>query len=259
MWVPCLGNYRPQKEVNHYVETLGLAHVGPAADTLRVLANKSATRNCLSEAGIPVPEQYVMPQDSPGPALAWPALRMVKPLWEAESRGISEASVVHSHQEMMAAVQSIWREFRQEALVEEYLPGPEYSVTLVGNDSQVLAMGLVTHFHPQFYQKYPLITPNLKDGGLRYERLKGEEEIEVCTLAQRAAKVAGACDHVRVDLRRDAQGVVKVLEINGIPGLQPGRSRSLALHAMYHPGWDEPTNHRRLVNRIVDAALERNF
>jgi len=52
--------------------------------------------------------------------------------------------------------------------------------------------------------------------------------------------------------------VPKVLEVNGIPGLQPGRSRSLALHAMYFPEWDEPTHHRLLINRIVDAALVRN-
>ncbi|HAA15900.1 MAG TPA: D-alanine--D-alanine ligase, partial [Cytophagales bacterium] len=192
------------------------------------------------------------------PELTWPGLRLVKPLWEAESRGVSEASVVNTKQEMAEAVRAIWHQFNQEALVEEYLPGPEYTVTLAGNGSDALAMGLITHFNPDYYEKYPLITPNLKDGGLSYQRLVGKEEVEICSLAKHAAEAVGACDHVRVDIRRDAQGIAKVLEVNGIPGLQPGRSRSLALHAMYFPELDEATNHRQLVNRIVDAALKRN-
>jgi D-alanine-D-alanine ligase len=58
----------------------------------------------------------------------------VKPRWEGSSKGIGIGSRVEDRAALAAAVQRVVERYRQPALVEGFLPGPEYTVTLLGND-----------------------------------------------------------------------------------------------------------------------------
>ena len=55
-------------------------------------------------------------------------------------------------------------------------------------------------------------------------------------------------------MREGADGRLRIMEVNGIPGLKPVKSWSPQIFALYHPG-DDP--YRGLVGTIVSSAWER--
>lgn len=244
----------PVLEVHPLLERMDIPHVGSPSAVLDLLLDKAATNRRLAAQGIPVPHQMMFSKGEEMPAVQWPVL--VKPRWESESRGISEASVVQTREALRDAAEFIWSRFEQDALVEEYLPGGEYTATVIGTAPNQQAFGTLNEVAPDAFDTYPLITPALKEGGLRLRQL-GDETDEVCGLAVQAATTLECRDHVRIDMRRDLAGTLKVIEVNGIPGLQPGRSRSLAMYALVHPEVDAIESQRELINAIVDAAMER--
>lgn len=69
---------------------------------------------------------------------------IVKPSCESRSIGISDDSVVNTPDDLERAINYIHSEFEQPALVEEYLPGAEYTVLMYGNvESQEYLSGVV--------------------------------------------------------------------------------------------------------------------
>jgi len=65
-------------------------------------------------------------------------------------------------------------------------------------------------------------------------------------------------DHVRVDMRVDGNGDLKIIEVNGIPGLKPIKSWSPQIYTLYHPSADgELVDYQNLMAHIVDSALAR--
>ena len=60
---------------------------------------------------------------------------------EGTGKGITEKSLVKSFEELKAISEMILREFNQPALVEEYLPGREFTVGLVGTGASAAAIG----------------------------------------------------------------------------------------------------------------------
>ena len=77
-------------------------------------------------------------------------------------------------------------------------------------------------------------------------------------LASQAADAMGCLDHVRIDVKTDADGALRVMEVNGIPGLKPKKSWGPQLFTLHHrsPG-GELEDYRQLVKTIIDAACRR--
>ena len=61
-------------------------------------------------------------------------------------------------------------------------------------------------------------------------------------------------DHVRIDMREGADGKLRIMEVNGIPGLKPVKSWSPQIFSLYHPEGD---TYNELIGTIVKCALER--
>ena len=65
-------------------------------------------------------------------------------------------------------------------------------------------------------------------------------------------------DHVRADMRLDADGKPKIIEVNGIPGLKPVKSWSPQIFSLNYPSPDGPIeDYRKLIDHIVTSALAR--
>ncbi len=244
----------PAVEIHPLLEQWGIPHVGSPSSVFDVLLDKAETNRRLASLEVPVPHQAVVSTGDEMPEVECPVL--VKPRWESESRGISEASIVITPKALRDVVASIWSRFEQDALVEEYLEKEEYTATVIGRAPNHQVFGALNEIAQEAYDTYPLLTPALKEGALRLRQL-GDEAEEVCGLAVRTATLLGCRDHVRIDMRRDRRGTLKVIEVNGIPGLQPGLSRSLAMYALYRPEVDANQSQRALINAIVDGAVAR--
>jgi D-alanine-D-alanine ligase len=238
-----------------HFDARGLPYIGPNALTMKQLINKTETHKILQAAGIAVPSHYQVDQGDELPQIDFPAF--VKPSCESRSVGISDDSVVENREQLASMVAHIHGEYQQPALVEDYLPGQEYTVLMLGNGGRQLFLpGIVTLDGD--YGKYPILRSDLRGVGIT--RIKRpatlvDESIELC---RQAVAALNCHDHVRVDMRLDSAGLLRIIEVNGIPGLKPLKSWSPQMYTLYHGCSGGPEqDYRNMVNLIVDSALQR--
>ena len=235
-----------------------IPYIGPSAQTMKDLINKTATHNILRSHGISVPAHYQVEMNQALPDVQFPAF--VKPSCESRSVGISDNSVVSNSQELQKQVAHIHKRFEQPALIEDYLPGEEYTVLMIGNgEKQMLLPGVVT-VKGGHNGRYPILRSDMRGVGITQISIPKHSSTEAKALCRQAVDALNCLDHVRVDMRFDAQGHLKIIEVNGIPGLKPVKSWSPQMYSLYYgTGQDAMDDYRRLVHQIVDAAFERYF
>ena len=236
-------------------DALGLPYIGPNALTMKQLINKTETHGILHAAGVAVPAHHQIDAGEEMPRIKFPAF--VKPSCESRSVGISDDSVVENRAQLADRVAFIHAEFEQPALVEEYLPGQEYTVLMLANGRrQEFLPGIVT-LDGQ-YGRYPILRADLR--GVGVTKIKRPETLadEAVSLCRQATATLNCLDHVRVDMRLDCAGQLRIIEVNGIPGLKPIKSWSPQIYTLYHASPQGPAHdYRNMVNLIVDSALER--
>ncbi len=122
------------------LELLGVPTLGSDAATLSLSLDKAWAKDVVAAAGVPVvPHRSVESLDEAaraGAELGFPLF--VKPRWEGTAKGIRRSSRAASQAELASEVERIVRGYRQPALVEPFLPGPEYTVSVVGTPPRAL-------------------------------------------------------------------------------------------------------------------------
>jgi D-alanine-D-alanine ligase len=175
----------------------------------------------------------------------------VKPRWEGTAKGIDRASRVASRDEMVAAVARIVSRYRQPALVEHFLEGPEYTVTVIGNDPPralpVLQRALEvesrigSHAVETPLAPLPHVVPGVLDAAL---------ETRLAALAIRAYDALECRDFARADFKCDAAGALYFLEINPLPTFAPDASFGILAEVMNR-------THEDLVAEVLAIGLRR--
>ncbi|HVP91005.1 MAG TPA: ATP-grasp domain-containing protein [Terriglobales bacterium] len=236
----CEGYYgRPQWESNvaGIFELLGLPFTGNNSKTLSICQDKHKAKAVLKSCNLPTAQaQLMLAADQPAD-LKFPII--VKPNNEDASLGIYPESVVHDEESFRHQVQRILDNYRQPALVEPYIEGREFNVSVMENEAVVPLPVSEIDFsqmpkgapkicsyeakwfedHP-LYQKTPPICPAPVDDELR-GKLQG--------MAVDAFRTMGCRDYARVDFRMDAKGRLFILEVNPNPdiSLNAGYARAL--------------------------------
>lgn len=233
-----------------------IPYIGPSALTMKQMINKTWTHRILQANAVPVPTHHQVDIGDPLPKVPFPAF--VKPSYESRSIGISDESVVHTPAQLEARIHYVHKTYEQPALIEDYLPGAEYTVLMIGNGkNQEFLPGVVT-VKGNHYGKYPILRSDMRGVGITKISIPETHGEEASRLCRAAVNALNCLDHVRVDLRLDAREQLKIIEVNGIPGLKPIKSWSPQIFTLYHGSADGPmADYRQLVHRIVDSALER--
>lgn len=122
--------------VTQVFESLGFAYTGADDSTLQWSQDKALAKARLVEAGVPTPV-YAIYEDAEKTAdwSLFPAL--VKPARQHGSLGITPQSVVHTPAELQQQVRRIVQEWRQPALVEDFIEGDEYRISILGNGHEL--------------------------------------------------------------------------------------------------------------------------
>ncbi len=176
-----------------------------------------------------------------------------KPVAEGTSKGISAASRIDSVNQLHTVVADLLERFKQPVLLEEFLPGREITVGVVGSGKKARVIGAVevklkegaeqsvySLFNKQNYQQY-----------VEYFPLSKDELREVSPLVLKAWQVLNCRDAGRVDLRFDRYGNCNVLEINPLAGLHPVDS-DLPIICRHFA-----ISYTSLIGEIISSALER--
>jgi D-alanine-D-alanine ligase len=131
-----LGTYRSREaQVPSVLEMLDIPYSGADPQCLAVCLDKNLTKKIVSGEGICTPKWSVINQ-SQNKTIDWRSLpypAFIKPVWEGSSKGIRLNSLVREPRQMKTAVTALLEKYNQPVLVEEFIPGEEVTVGMVGN------------------------------------------------------------------------------------------------------------------------------
>jgi D-alanine-D-alanine ligase len=242
------------------LDLMAIPYTGCGPLALGLALNKFRVKQILRAAGIPSARGCLI---SPGKTTLSSKLRypvIVKPVQTDASLGINSESVCGNAEELATQVSYIHSVYCQDALVEEYLDGREFNVSVIGDRiPEVLAISEID------FRGMPEGEPRI----VSY-RAKWDEEsamynctIPICPaaiprrlrnrigdIAVRSYQCVGCRDYARVDLRADARGNVYVLEVNPNPDISPQAGFARAARAAGY-------TYAEIILRISQAAMER--
>jgi D-alanine-D-alanine ligase len=233
-----------------------IPYIGSDSRTMKAMIDKFQTHEILAAGGVAVPSHVLLHSGDDVSAVTYPAF--VKPICESRSVGISDESIVHDEDELRRRIAFIEREFDEPGLVEEFLPGDEYTALVLGNGkTRECLPGLVT-VEDKHFRNYRILRSDLRGVGLTRISLAGARTEEASLLADAAAEAMGCLDHVRIDMRVDREGNLRIIEVNGIPGLKPHKSWAPQIYTLYHPSpQGEDEDYRQLIGAILESARLR--
>ena len=203
------------------LEMLGFTYTGADSDALALAQDKFRVKALLDAAGVPTPAWHVYHE---GESVTWhqfPAI--IKPMNEHCSAGITRDSVVLNAEELNARIPSVWTHYKQPAIVEDFIDGREFHVSVWGNEALTVLPAAEMDF--SFFKdvKDRLCTFDSKfiPGSEHYEKietllpapLSDDEKQALEKVCRDAYKVLGCRDYARMDVRL-RNNTFYVLDVN---------------------------------------------
>ncbi|NTV46001.1 MAG: ATP-grasp domain-containing protein [Chlorobiales bacterium] len=252
------------------LDLMDVPYTGAKPKALQLCLTKPVTKEILLQRSVATPKFRVLEPNTPIEIdLQFPMI--VKPEHEDASIGISNQSVVKMESELDAMVDAIWQQYRQGALVEEYIDGREFNVAIIGDSEQegVIAnpfAPVVLPISEICFDTLPegfhhIVTYNAKwnEETAEYKgtvpscpaKIAPEMEVRLKQIAMRAFEALGCRDYARVDFRVSKEGVPYVIDINPNPDISKdaGLARSAKAHGL---------DYNQLVQKIASYALNRS-
>lgn len=212
--------------------------------------NKHLTRLIVSAAGVPVSPGMMISsiKDVEKCTLNYPLF--IKPVSEGTGKGITEKSLVHNEAELREMVEYLLERFRQPALIEEYLPGREFTIGVVGEGENAVAIGGMEieckdnmPYSVEFKENYQIFC--------KYIPLDEGYADECKNVALNAWKALGGVDAGRVDVKSDRNGRICFIEVNPLAGLHPVHSDLPILSRM------SGISYQTLMEMIMKSVIKR--
>jgi D-alanine-D-alanine ligase len=244
-----------ESQVPILLEMKGIPFVGSDGLTLGATLDKVIAKKILLSEGIPTP-RFMEARDTQSlenlDHLKFPLI--VKPRYEGSSKGLSDQSRVENKADLKKQVEFVVENYRQPALIEEFISGSEYTVAIIGNDPPEVLPPVQIKIDGRFKLDDKFYTfARIKSDRLEYvcpENMPKELKEKISDLAMRSYLALECRDFGRVDFRVDNSGKPYVLELNPLPSLS---SEDVFMTIAKHMG----VTHESLLNRILNYALER--
>jgi len=249
-----------EMRVAAFIRMLGYPMTGSPALALGLSRDKHMSLSLLKGAGLPIPPSTTLIEklgDVDEHRWAFPLI--VHAAQEHAGIGLDRDSGVQTKTALKEKAREILRTYKQPALVQHFLRGPEFNVGLVGGRSlRVMPIAEVDYSRlprkiPPIlsyaakwvetsveYKRTTVICPARVDAGMA-DRLS--------RTAVKAFRTVGGWGYGRVDMRLDENGDPVILEVNCNPCLDSGMglARSAERAGMSYP---------ELLQAIIKAAFE---
>ncbi len=251
---------RAETIIPSLLDMLGLPYTGSPALSLTLALHKDKAKEVLRARGVSTPGFARLDSLEAVDRLELPFPLIVKPSREDASVGITVDSVVNDREGLRRAVDAVLRTFHQPAIVEQFIPGREIYVPLLGNAPRRALPLTEIRFGQLFDSRPNIVTYSGKweAGSAEYLNTPSAPclltdaalEARLVATAMDAFAALECQDYGRVDLRVSPEGVPYVIDINPNCDLHPEAGFAKAARAA---GMDYPT----LAARLVEIALER--
>ena len=215
-------------------EFFGVPYSGSDPFTLTLCLDKARTKETLSFHGIPTPRFAVVQQlsdlDERTSDLELPLF--IKPLHEGSSKGITDGNLCWDRDHLLRQTKFLLENYHQPVLVEQYLPGKEFTCGVLGNGDEATVLPIVgMNFDSLPKGALPIYSYDAKFVWDRPERpleifqcparITRELQAAIERVVLDAYRVLGCRDWARIDVRLDGAGNPNILEVNPLPGILP--------------------------------------
>lgn len=243
-----------------FFESLNLPYTGSDPATLSITLNKDAAKTIWKMHNIPTPAFQVIYKldDLDNFNLQFPVI--VKPNHEGTSKGITNDCYVENFDALRDKVQYIHQFYCQEAIVEEFIEGREFTVSILGNDPYTVFSAveidlsyLPSHLH-RFCSYEVKMDYDRADNTICSPNITPEQDAALRRIALEAYKSVNCRDFGRCDMIMDKEENIYVLEINPLPGISsdPAVNHTTPKIAI-HSGYSYP----EFINEVLNEALKR--
>ena len=268
------------------LEFFGVPYSGSDPFTLALSLDKARTKEVLAYHGVPTAPFVLVRSHEElallvrrlkpagrggarrargGPPLPTRFPLFVKPVHEGSSKGITERNYCATLAELEAQTAFLLESYAQPVLVEEFLPGAEFTCAVLGNGATAHVLPIVGMrfdalpegalpvygYEAKWLWDRPEKPLEIFECPARVDE-RTRDAIEEVTL--RAYHVLGCRDWSRIDVRMDAEGVPNVVEVNPLPGILPNPEDNSCFPKAARAagiGYDE------LIQRCLAYAAER--
>ncbi|NJC96577.1 MAG: hypothetical protein FIB03_09620 [Anaerolineae bacterium] len=244
--------------VAQILERYGFTYTGASARALAFSQDKSKVKQKLAGKGIPTPRWKIYTEACTNGWDTFPAI--VKPAFEHSSVGISRDAVVRTAGEMSARIAYVIENYNQSVLVEEFIDGREFHVTIVGNGTLHVLPAAEMDFSAFENVEDRLCTYESKfdPQSIPYNAIKlmlpaplTDTEVSQLENTVLAAYRAADCrDYARLDVRL-SDGVFHVLDVNPNADISPDTSLVLAAEMV-------GLSYGKLASLLINLAAQRH-
>ncbi len=232
------GAFGEDGTLQELLEKRGVPYTGSDPAGSRNAFDKRLSKDIFVRAGVPTPDYEIL-TDPGRRRLALPVV--TKPPREGSSIGVQ----IVMREEEWAPAFAATAQHDPEVLVEQFIPGRELTVGIVGDEALPVIEIVAPDGNYDFDAKY-----KYTKGKTQYlvpAPITPEQQRQCQDYALRAFKALGCRGLSRLDFRLDAAGRLYLLENNTIPGFT---ETSLLPKAARVRGWEFPD----LCDRILQMA-----
>lgn len=249
-----------EAEVPDILSELGIPYTGCTGPVLRLALDKAKTKVILKAQGIDTPDfQLLNPQTLSAFQLSYPCI--VKPCGEDASHGLTEKSVVHDFASLKEQVEQISNFYGGQALVEEFIDGREYNMTVLGNsECTVLPVSEIDYSLPHGMPRVLTFAAKWQEDSLYFQgtkvicpaEIEAESRERITEIGIATYRLLGCRGYARVDMRLNDEGLLHVLEVNPNPDISPGYGAVRQAEAA-------GMTYTQFIEKIVQLALEKGY
>lgn len=235
-----------EAQIPALLELLRIPYTASRVLTNAISLDKSMTKRIWRDKGLPTGafQEFISGYEPLAGDLEFPLF--IKPASEGTGMGMDADSIVRDVGALRNRVKWIIENYHQPALVEEFLPGREFTVAVMGRQDAARFSPHPAMYGPDGFHRFPLlevdstgsVTPGIYghsaktlhtgDSGVPQFICPAQVEEPLSSILQELAIKAhlavNAMDVSRVDIRLDKNGLPRLMEINTLPGLTRGFS-----------------------------------
>ena len=254
-----------EAQIPAILDMLGIPYTGSDPLTLATCLDKARTKEILSFHKVPNARFVIA--DSPAEItnlkLKYPLI--VKPVSEGSGKGIFSSSFVENKKDLTREVERITVEYGQSALIEEFLPGREFTAAVMGNGAEAEVLPIVEINYKDFPDDFiPIYSYeakwilDTKENPLDVfhcpAAITPELEKAIKENVLRTYNILRCRDWSRIDVRLDDRGIPNIIEVNPLPGILPNpEENSCYPKAARTAG----INYNDMINKVLFAAVKR--
>jgi D-alanine-D-alanine ligase len=213
-------------------EYLNIPYTGSDPLTLALSLHKGRTKETLAFRGVPTAPFTCTETLAEVERVVLPFPVFVKPVAEGSGKGVFATNLCTTPQALRGRVRFLLERYAEPVLIETYLPGPEFTVAILGNGAEAYCLPVIGFDFstlppgaPPVYGYEAKWVWDRPDAPLAIFQCPASVSPALYREVERTALDAylalGCRDWCRVDLRVDRFGVPNILELNPLPGIIP--------------------------------------